>query len=245
MQPARARPTEKSRLNYRLPVGTLRQPGHSINFGQAVADLGSDPNSAQRCIHGDKRISELGSDPNSAARHGAASCWPTRSSLSSTRHQSGFTLLELLVVLAIEAMASVGVGFAMRDGTQVRLEREALRLSALLESARALSQTTGVPVRWQATADGFRFDGAAADASGQTLPRQWLDADTRASIDPASSVLRPGVPSPQTDNPTLLLGPEPIIAPQAVTLASISQPQQRVRIATDGVRPFSVQDAPQ
>ena len=37
----------------------------------------------------------------------------------------------------------------MRDGTQVRLEREALRLSALLESARALSQTTGVPVRWQ------------------------------------------------------------------------------------------------
>ena len=48
----------------------------------------------------------------------------------------------------------------------------------------------------------------------------------------------------QPELPTLLLGPEPIIAPQAVTLASISQPQRRVRIATDGVRPFAVQDAP-
>jgi len=167
------------------------------------------------------------------------------SNVSHAGRQPGFTLLELLVVLAIVAMASVGVGFAMRDGTQARLEREGLRLSALLESARALSQTTGVPVRWHATTDGFRFDGAATDASGQTLPRQWLDADTRASIDPASSVSRPGAPSTQDNAATLLLGPEPIIAPQAVTLASTSQPQQRVRIATDGVRPFSVQDAPQ
>ncbi len=213
-------------------------------MGQAVAELGSDPNSAQHGIHRDERIPELGSDPNSAGHSRAVSASQT-SSKSSTRQQTGFTLLELLVVLAIVAMASVGVGLAMRDDTQVRLAREALRLSALLESARAVSQTTGVPVRWHATTEGFRFIGAETDASGQTLPRQWLDADTRASIDPASSVLRPGAPSTRTNTPTLLLGPEPIITPQAVTLASMSQPQQRVRIATDGVRPFAVQDAPQ
>ena len=34
-------------------------------------------------------------------------------------------------------------------------EREALRLGALLETARAQSRASGVPVRWSATATGF------------------------------------------------------------------------------------------
>ena len=45
---------------------------------------------------------------------------------------SGFTLLELLVVLAIMALVSAGVGFAMRDTSQVQLERDGERLAALL-----------------------------------------------------------------------------------------------------------------
>ena len=43
----------------------------------------------------------------------------------------------------------------------------------------------------------------------------------------------------------VLLGHEPVIGRQAIVLQSISQPSQALRIATDGVRPFSVQDAPQ
>jgi type II secretory pathway pseudopilin PulG len=67
-------------------------------------------------------------------------------------------LLELLlVVLAIVGLASAGVGLALRDGTQGRLEREGLRLSALLESARARSQALGVPVIWKATHNGLCF----------------------------------------------------------------------------------------
>jgi general secretion pathway protein H len=139
-----------------------------------------------------------------------------------TRRSAGFTLLELLIVVAIVALASAGVAVALRDGTQVQLEREAERLVALLESARARSQVSGVPVQWRVTESGFQFDGLDP---GQ-LPRQWLDADTSAVTEAA-----------------LVLGPEPIIGSQSLTLQSRRQPNKRVRLATDGLRPFAVQPA--
>ncbi len=143
-----------------------------------------------------------------------------------SRNQAGFTLLELLVVVAIVAVVSAGVGFALRDASQVQLERDGERLGALLESARARSRMTGVPVRWHATPTGFVFEGLA-DAE---LPQQWLDEDTG------------GVGASDTTQPvTLLLGPEPIIGPQEVRLQSRSQPGKTLRLVTDGVRPFAVQ----
>ncbi|MDP3617483.1 MAG: prepilin-type N-terminal cleavage/methylation domain-containing protein [Rhodoferax sp.] len=148
------------------------------------------------------------------------------------RRSAGFTLLELLVVVAIVAMASVGVGFAMRDSSMVQLDRDAQRLSALLESARARSRVSGAPVRWRASPEGFDFEGLATS----DLPRHWLDPDTSvASVVSASGA---------ADTVTLLLGPEPIIGPQELVLVSRSQPGKSVRLATDGVRPFSVQAAP-
>ncbi len=151
----------------------------------------------------------------------------------------GFTLLELLVVLAIIAIASAGVGFSMRDSTQNQLEREALRLSAFLESARARSQLSGVPVRWRATAQGFLFDGLPALASGEAqLPTNWLDADTSARVEVPTTGTQAGLPV------DVVLGPDPIIAPQTITLTSRSQPDKSLRMATDGVRPFAVQVQP-
>jgi general secretion pathway protein H len=88
------------------------------------------------------------------------------------------------------------------------------------------------------TATGFRFDGLPATRSEPDLPRDWLDADTRARIEHAAG----GAGRTANGDPeALLLGPDPIIEPQAVTLYSASQPEQRVRLATDGVRPFAVQ----
>lgn len=131
----------------------------------------------------------------------------------------GFTLLELLVVTAIIAIASAGVVFALRDSSQSALEREGERLAALLESARAQSRASGVQVRWQAVPGGFRFDGLRPGA----LPQQWLE--------PA------GV---STDGTVLVLGPEPLIGAQAVVLTSAALPHASLRVASDGLRPFEV-----
>jgi general secretion pathway protein H len=134
--------------------------------------------------------------------------------------QRGFTLLELLVVVSIVAIASAGVAFAMRDSAQTQTEREAQRLSALLESARAQSRTSGVAVVWRSTAQGFTFDGLPPG----TLPGNWLDSNTTVA-----------------EGSRLELGPEPIVGAQSVTLGNRLQTGLSWRVASDGLRPFALQ----
>lgn len=131
----------------------------------------------------------------------------------------GFTLVELLVVVAIIGIGSAGVVFAVRDAAATQLEREALRLASLLEAGRAQSRATGQPLRWRPVAGGFRFEGSV----DHSWPTRWLSAD----------ILVPGAP-------VLELGPEPLIGAQSVELTSSSAPSRRVRIATDGLQPFAV-----
>ncbi len=150
----------------------------------------------------------------------------------------GFTLLELLVVLAIVALATAGASLALRDSAAAELEREGLRLSALLESARAQSRTSGLPVVWRSLPQGFEFVGlpTVADprdgrpANNDTLAgaRGWLNPQTRAIVrqPPGAQVL--------------VLGPEPLIAAQQIELV---QGSQRLTLGTDGLSPFAVVQA--
>ena len=142
-----------------------------------------------------------------------------RAGIDGLASQRGFTLLELLVVISIIAIASAGVVFALRDGSQAALEREGERLAALLESARAQSRASGVQVRWQAVPGGFRFDGLVQG----TMPAQWLD--------PAAV---------SADRTILVLGPEPLIGAQSVVLTAVEPPHARLQVASDGLRPFEV-----
>ena len=139
---------------------------------------------------------------------------------------TGFTLLELIVVIAIIAMTTVAVSLAMRDGHETELDREAERLTALLESARAQSRTSGVAVRWRPVVGGFVFDGLPLDA----LPGTWL----------ASGMSARTAASDGTPTPALLLGPEPIVPAQQVLITFAGPPLLSRRLVTDGLRPFAI-----
>ena len=136
--------------------------------------------------------------------------------------------MEMLLVVAIVALASAGVSLSLRDTDATALDNEATRLAALLESARAQSRTTGVPVRWRSSEQGFQFSGITVRAEATdslARPRTWLNSDTRARvIQPAGAA-------------DLLLGPEPLIAAQRIELM---QGERRLVLGTNGLAPFAV-----
>lgn len=139
------------------------------------------------------------------------------------RHDGlGFTLIELMVVMAVIAIGVAVVTLALRDPAATRLEREAQRLAALLEIARAESRATGVPALWIPSPAGepsasFRFVGLRA---GSRLPETWLDDGVRAEV----------------AGGRVVLGPDAILPPQRIVLAL---GEQRMEIASDGLGAFS------
>jgi general secretion pathway protein H len=137
----------------------------------------------------------------------------------------GFTLLELLVVIAIIAIATAGVSLALRDSATTALEREAQRLAAVLEAGRSQSRTTGLAVRWQPVTDGFVM--AASSTANGDASQAWLTTGVTAQS--------------QTKTPYVLLGPEPIIAPQRIRLFLDNR---SIDIATEGLQPFRIETNP-
>jgi general secretion pathway protein H len=138
------------------------------------------------------------------------------------RRAAGFTLLELMVVVLIVAVATGMTALSLRDRSQSRLEEEGVRLSALLETARTQSRIVGTDVRWQPlTQGGFQFLGLPTLAARE-LPSKWLDSDTSATI----------VGAPQ-----LLLGPEPLLPAQRVVL---HLGEREIAVGTDGLSPFQI-----
>ncbi|MEY2891243.1 MAG: hypothetical protein RJA98_1151 [Pseudomonadota bacterium] len=140
----------------------------------------------------------------------------------------GFTLIEMLVVMALIAIASGMVSLALRDPAANQLEQEAGRLAALLESARADSRASGLPTTWEprspVAGEDFRFVGLPASSG---LPSRWLTPGVGADVLGARAVT---------------LGPEPVIGAQRILLRL---DQRRLTLATDGLGPFVVSPSDQ
>ncbi len=135
-----------------------------------------------------------------------------------------------MIVVALIAVAAGVVSLALRDPASMRLETEAARLSALLDSARAESRASGLPVYWlpQGRNEGeqFHFVGLPDTPNGGSGPEvRWLDASVNAEVAGANAVV---------------LGPEPLIGAQRIVLRLADQ---RIDLATDGLGPFTVQPA--
>ncbi len=157
------------------------------------------------------------------------------------QRQRGLTLLELLVVLAIIGFAMAGVSLSLRDSGQTQLEREAQRLVAHLEAARAQSRTSGVAQAWRITSQGYEIVSMPAAAGAPQRQATWLNASTQAHIQPLSKAAG-SAPTPDV----VVLGPEPIILPASITLSvsasatNTARATPSLRIATDGLTPFQV-----
>ena len=140
--------------------------------------------------------------------------------------RAGFSLIELLIVLAIVAISVGVVSLSVRDRSATQLEEEGARLAALFEMARAEARASGAAVRWapvplaQGTDNDaqFRFIGLPGST---TLPQRWLDPSTRAEVVGTTA----GV-----------LGPEAILPAQRV---SLRLGEQRLDVVTDGLSPFA------
>lgn len=142
--------------------------------------------------------------------------------------ERGFTLIELMVVIALIAIAAGVATLALRDGSQVRLEREAERLSAVLEGARAEARAAQLSARWELGSgrEGDNRDFVFVGLPPITeRPSRWMTSGVSADIVGARFVR---------------LGPEPMIGAQRIVLRL---DDQRIALVTDGLGPFTVADA--
>ncbi|NBD19392.1 prepilin-type N-terminal cleavage/methylation domain-containing protein [Aquabacterium fontiphilum] len=140
-----------------------------------------------------------------------------------SRRARGFTLLELMVVVAMIAITTAVVSFAVPDPAATRLEREAARLVALLESARTQARAGAMTVLWvpqgrDAESD-YQFIGLPPPLQPSLT---WLEREVRAEVVGGRSIV---------------LGPEPVIGAQSVLLRL---GERQLLIGTDGLGAFAV-----
>jgi len=77
------------------------------------------------------------------------------------RRRGGYTLLELLIVIAIIGIAAGVLTLSMRGNDSRRLTEEGERLAALFRMAQSEARVGGRPIRWQADLTGYRFSSTA------------------------------------------------------------------------------------
>jgi general secretion pathway protein H len=148
---------------------------------------------------------------------------PTSDPGSKLRAARGFTLLELMVVVALIAITTAVVAFAVPDPSSTRLEREAARLTAILESARVQARSGAMTVVWLPQPAGNDTDYQFIGLPEAFMPSlKWDAREVKAEVVGGKSIV---------------LGPEPVIGAQSIILRL---EDRQIIIGTDGLSPFDV-----
>jgi len=119
---------------------------------------------------------------------------------------SGYTLLELLVVLVILGIVVSMVSISVAPGDVRRMTQEVDRLAALFRVAHDETRISGRPIAWRADTDGYRFE---------------VDGSVRGS-DVAGDPLRPRTwpfPVQRVEAPVIVFGREPLLNPVQIRIA--------------------------
>lgn len=133
----------------------------------------------------------------------------------------GFTLLELLIVLAIIGVAAGSIMLGLRDSQETTLYKQAEQVAAALEVGRAQSRARGLAAEFAVNEEGFQVkDPSIAMDEKKLTP--WL----AKGISVSGSL-------------PVHLGPEPILPAQSIV---ISLGEHSLRVGTQGLKPFAVEE---
>jgi len=119
---------------------------------------------------------------------------------------TGYTLLELLVVLVILGIVAGAVSISVAPSEQRRVTHEVERLAALFRLAHEETRVSGQPIAWRADTDGYQFE---------------VDGSVRG-IGVPDDPLRPRAwpfHVERVDAPVIVFGREPLLNPVQITIA--------------------------
>jgi len=153
------------------------------------------------------------------------------------RPRTGYTLIEVLVVVAVIAITAGFVVVNLEGDDRKSVEREAARLAGALEHAAALAQWRSETLGFSADGPGYRFWRRGLDnrwtavrdqevLAPRALPAQWsVSSISYASAPVAANVIVPFRPSGRNEPYALAL------SSPAWTFVVAGDPLNRVQVA--------------
>ena len=157
------------------------------------------------------------------------------------REQAGYTLIEVLVVIAVISITAGLVAVNLEGDDRKSVEREAARLAGALEHAAALAQWRSETLGFSADGAGYRFWRRGLDnrwtavrdeevLAARALPAQWsVSSISYAGAPVAANVIVPFRPSGRNETYALAL------SSPAWTLVVAGDPLNRVQLTAPTV----------
>lgn len=162
-----------------------------------------------------------------------------RTATATVRRTSGFTLLEVLVVVVILAVLVSLATVRIAPDARQSLREEATRLAAVLGHAHDEALVTGAAFAWQPDANGYRFVRRDPD-------RVWRAVDSDAALRARTFVTGVQLAAVETPERTTNATPAIVILPTGASgpfRITLALEDHRMRVSSDGRGRPVVEDA--